>query len=171
MPFQSADTSSPREDDALRLNCTAAAIEEFPKWPLDSFQRAKGGMALNFAIAIYLIMALGIICDDYFVPVLEMICDALKVSTCFFPSFNLHPVGGMGLEWSRGVAWVERPFQSKLKQSLSFVLSSSRKDPVEDGFFNDLSTPYTKHPSLRDSRTGTRWDGLPKALLYRLNHN
>ena len=79
--LQSADTSSPGEDDALRLNCTAAAIEEFPKWPLDSFQRAKGGMALNFAIAIYLIMALGVICDDYFVPVLEMICDALKVST------------------------------------------------------------------------------------------
>ena len=74
-------------------------------------------MALNFAIAIYLIMALGIICDDYFVPVLEMICDALKVSSRYMPlsPHSLHPVGGMGLEWSREVAWVERPFQSKVK--------------------------------------------------------
>ena len=68
-------------------------------------------MALNFAIAIYLIMALGIICDDYFVPVLEMICDALKVSTYMLLSpHSLHPVGKMGLEWSRGVAWVEIAF-------------------------------------------------------------
>ena len=60
-------------------------------------------MALNFAIAIYLIMALGIICDDYFVPVLEMICDALKVSTCFFPLILYTRL--VGWAWNGVVEW------------------------------------------------------------------
>ena len=61
------------------VNCSPAAIEEFPKWPLDSNQRANGGIALNIIITLYLVAALAVVCDDYFVPALEMICDGFKV--------------------------------------------------------------------------------------------
>ena len=58
-------------------NCTIAAIEEFPKFPFHAKQRANGGILLPIFIALYLVIALGTICDEYFVPALEMICDVL----------------------------------------------------------------------------------------------
>jgi Ca2+/Na+ antiporter len=36
---------------------------------------------VHILIATYLILALAIICDDYFVPVLEIICDSLHLSS------------------------------------------------------------------------------------------
>ena len=73
-------SSDPRTID-WEHNCTDAAIEEFPRFPLNADQRAKGGIALNIIIALYLIIALGTICDDYFVPALEMISEAFNLST------------------------------------------------------------------------------------------
>ena len=60
-------------------NCTHPAIEEFPPDFITPEQRKKGGIAAHIIIALYLIVALGMICDDYFVPVLEIICDALNL--------------------------------------------------------------------------------------------
>ena len=57
------------------VNCSPAAIEEFPKWPLDSNQRANGGIALNIIITLYLVAALAVVCDDYFVPALDRISE------------------------------------------------------------------------------------------------
>ena len=34
---------------------------------------------IHILIAVYLIVALGTICDDFFVPVLEIICDKLNL--------------------------------------------------------------------------------------------
>ena len=39
----------------------------------------NGGIAIHILVAMYLIVALGTICDDFFVPVLEMICDKLNL--------------------------------------------------------------------------------------------
>jgi len=61
-------------------NCTPAAIDEFPGDFFSPVQRNKGGILLHIAIAVYLIFSLAIICDDYFVPVLEIICESLNLS-------------------------------------------------------------------------------------------
>jgi len=61
-------------------DCTKAAVEEFPDDFLTAEQRKNGGVIIHFIIATYLIFALGNICDDYFVPVLEIICETLKLS-------------------------------------------------------------------------------------------
>ena len=41
----------------------------------------KGGFLVHAAIAVYFIFALAIVCDDFFVPVLEDICDTLNISS------------------------------------------------------------------------------------------
>jgi Ca2+/Na+ antiporter len=38
-------------------------------------------LQVHTLIALYFIFALAIVCDDYFVPVLEDICTALKISS------------------------------------------------------------------------------------------
>ncbi len=35
---------------------------------------------MHFLVACYLILVLGVVCDDYFVPVLEVICERLDLS-------------------------------------------------------------------------------------------
>lgn len=67
-------------DTTNSTDCTKPAVEEFPSDFLTAEQRENGGIILYFIIATYLIFALGNICDDYFVPVLEIICETLKLS-------------------------------------------------------------------------------------------
>ncbi len=62
------------------MNCTPAAIEEFPGDFFTPEQRNKGGILVHIIISTYLILGLAIICDDYFVPVLEILCDSLHLS-------------------------------------------------------------------------------------------
>jgi len=61
-------------------NCTHPAIDEFPQDFFTQEQRTKGGVIIHVLLATYLIFALGAICDDFFVPVLEVICDKLSLS-------------------------------------------------------------------------------------------
>ena len=61
-------------------DCTHPAIDEFPQDFFTNEQRTKGGVIIHVLIATYLIFALGAICDDFFVPVLEVICDKLHLS-------------------------------------------------------------------------------------------
>ncbi|TRY80079.1 hypothetical protein TCAL_09324 [Tigriopus californicus] len=60
-------------------NCTKPAIEEFPRDFFTQAQRMNGGVVVHFLIALYLILSLGTICDDYFVPVLEILCEKLNL--------------------------------------------------------------------------------------------
>ena len=55
-------------------------MDEFPGDFFTAEQRNNGGIIVHIIIATYLILALATICDDYFVPVLEMICDSLHLS-------------------------------------------------------------------------------------------
>ena len=63
------------------INCTPAAIEEFPRDFFTAEQRSQGGVIVHILIATYMIFGLGYICDEYFVPVLEIICDTLNLSS------------------------------------------------------------------------------------------
>jgi hypothetical protein len=63
----------------LPLDCNAAAVDEFPEDLFTQSQRTHGAVLVHVAAAVYLIIALGSICDDYFVPVLEILCEALNL--------------------------------------------------------------------------------------------
>ncbi|CAG5136060.1 unnamed protein product, partial [Candidula unifasciata] len=56
-------------------NCTPRAVEQFPRDLFTQDQRAKGGLALHIFLVLYMFLALSIVCDSYFVPSLEVLCD------------------------------------------------------------------------------------------------
>ena len=61
-------------------NCVKPSIDDFPNDFFTQYQRQKqGGVMFHFLIAIYMFAALGLVCDDYFVPSLEKITDKLHV--------------------------------------------------------------------------------------------
>ncbi|XP_039597632.1 sodium/potassium/calcium exchanger 4-like isoform X1 [Polypterus senegalus] len=61
-------------------NCTEPAIHEFPDDIFTNKERRQGGVLLHIFAALYMFFALAIVCDDYFVPSLEKICEKLHLS-------------------------------------------------------------------------------------------
>lgn len=57
-------------------NCTPAAILEFPPDGLNRQQRRNGWIALHVLIACYAFWLIAIVCDDYFVPVIDSLCES-----------------------------------------------------------------------------------------------
>lgn len=55
-------------------NCTRAAILEFPSDGLNRSQRRHGWIAFHILIACYCFWLLAIVCDDYFVPAIGIMC-------------------------------------------------------------------------------------------------
>ena len=43
---------------------------------MDQDVRSHGGLILHILVTAYMFIAVAIMCDDYFVPSLEMICDS-----------------------------------------------------------------------------------------------
>ncbi|KAH6943834.1 hypothetical protein HPB50_000128 [Hyalomma asiaticum] len=64
---------------AADLNCTVAAIEQFPRPLVSPELRKHGAIVVHVLAALYMFAALSIICEDYFVPSLEVICDGSLV--------------------------------------------------------------------------------------------
>ena len=62
-------------------NCTPPSILEFPNDPFTQNQRQHGAVVLNFLVAFYMFWAVAVVCDGYFVPSLEVICDKLGLQT------------------------------------------------------------------------------------------
>jgi len=58
-------------------NCTPPAIEQFPHDQFSVSQRRGGAILLHVVLAVYMFLALAIVCDDYFVPSCECICKGL----------------------------------------------------------------------------------------------
>ncbi|XP_029707240.1 sodium/potassium/calcium exchanger 3-like [Takifugu rubripes] len=61
-------------------NCTAPAVHEFPTDLFTNKERAEGAVALHVLCTIYMFCALAVVCDDYFVPSLEKLCERLQLS-------------------------------------------------------------------------------------------
>ncbi|KAL4221991.1 hypothetical protein ACF0H5_018037 [Mactra antiquata] len=61
------------------LNCTPRAIEEFPDNFFTVQDTKDGGIAAHIALSLYMFGALAIVCDDYFVSALEVICEELSL--------------------------------------------------------------------------------------------
>ncbi|CAL8333615.1 unnamed protein product [Lota lota] len=73
------DNSSLEEDQEPK-NCTAPALHEFPTDLFTHRERTEGAVALHVLCTIYMFCALALVCDDYFVPSLEKICERLQLS-------------------------------------------------------------------------------------------
>lgn len=58
-----------------RTNCTAPAIEQFPRPLMGPEARKSGGLIIHIVVAIYTFLGLAIVCDDYFVSSLDRICE------------------------------------------------------------------------------------------------
>ncbi|XP_036430188.1 sodium/potassium/calcium exchanger 3 [Colossoma macropomum] len=61
-------------------NCTPPGIHEFPDDIFTNQERMEGAVALHVLGAMYMFYALAVVCDDYFVPSLEKICERLHLS-------------------------------------------------------------------------------------------
>ncbi|KAM6455938.1 sodium/potassium/calcium exchanger 3 isoform 2-T2 [Liasis olivaceus] len=74
-------TDNPEEIKHLYLkNCTEPALHEFPDDIFSNEDRRHGAVILHAFCAVYMFYALAIICDDFFVPSLEKICERLHLS-------------------------------------------------------------------------------------------
>ncbi|GAB0094739.1 Sodium/potassium/calcium exchanger [Sergentomyia squamirostris] len=62
------------------LNCTPPAIDDFPRDYFTEEQRQAGAVVLHITGSLYLFAALAVVCDKYFVPAVEKICQALNMS-------------------------------------------------------------------------------------------
>nr|XP_034839557.1 sodium/potassium/calcium exchanger 4-like [Maniola hyperantus] len=60
-------------------NCTPPAILEFPSDGLNRFQRQHGLILVHCVLAVYCFLLLGIVCEDYFVPSIEILCERLNM--------------------------------------------------------------------------------------------
>ncbi|CAB1442153.1 unnamed protein product [Pleuronectes platessa] len=56
------------------------AIHEFPRDYFTFQERAEGAVGLHVLCAVYMFYALALVCDDYFVPSLEKLCERLQLS-------------------------------------------------------------------------------------------
>lgn len=72
--------SSVSDNDTVEKNCTAPAIHEFPDDIFTNAERKSGAVLLHIIAALYMFLALAIVCDDYFVTSLEKICEKLNLS-------------------------------------------------------------------------------------------
>ncbi|XP_049755447.1 sodium/potassium/calcium exchanger 4 isoform X2 [Elephas maximus indicus] len=61
-------------------NCTDPAIHEFPTDLFSNEERQHGAVLLHILGTLYMFYALAIVCDDFFVPSLEKICERLHLS-------------------------------------------------------------------------------------------
>ncbi|XP_026256487.2 sodium/potassium/calcium exchanger 3 [Urocitellus parryii] len=70
------------EDTGFRSskNCTEPALHEFPNDIFTNEDRRQGAVVLHVLCAMYMFYALAIVCDDFFVPSLEKICERLHLS-------------------------------------------------------------------------------------------
>ncbi|OXB74327.1 UNVERIFIED_CONTAM: hypothetical protein H355_006856 [Colinus virginianus] len=75
-------TSVPVEEFHLTkyLNLLIKALHEFPNDIFTNEDRRHGAVILHVICAMYMFYALAIVCDDFFVPSLEKICERLHLS-------------------------------------------------------------------------------------------
>lgn len=60
-------------------NCTPAAIFEFPSDGFTRQDRKHGWITVHLLIACYCFWLLAIVCDDYFVPAIELMCKSMSI--------------------------------------------------------------------------------------------
>ncbi|GFT19340.1 hypothetical protein NPIL_593991 [Nephila pilipes] len=75
------EESNTTEPWVKNVNCTPPDIEQFPRPVIDYATRRKGGLALHIFVSLYMFLGLAILCDEYFVPSLEKMCELLNIQS------------------------------------------------------------------------------------------
>ncbi|XP_016061206.1 PREDICTED: sodium/potassium/calcium exchanger 4 [Miniopterus natalensis] len=78
--WRSRKLMAPLNGTQAAKNCTDPAIHEFPTDLFSNKERQRGAVLLHILGALYMFYALAIVCDDFFVPSLEKICEKLHLS-------------------------------------------------------------------------------------------
>ncbi|XP_007454779.1 PREDICTED: sodium/potassium/calcium exchanger 4 isoform X2 [Lipotes vexillifer] len=78
--WRSRRLMAPVNGTQIAKNCTDPAIHEFPADLFSNNERQHGAVLLHILGALYMFHALAIVCDDFFVPSLEKICEKLHLS-------------------------------------------------------------------------------------------
>ncbi|KAM4038985.1 sodium/potassium/calcium exchanger 5 isoform 3-T3 [Anomaloglossus baeobatrachus] len=60
--------------------CIFSPSSEFPKGLFTEQERRDGGLIIHFLVILYMFLAVAIVCDEYFIPSLEVISDRLGLS-------------------------------------------------------------------------------------------
>ncbi|KAM5172638.1 sodium/potassium/calcium exchanger 5 isoform 2-T2 [Mantella aurantiaca] len=60
--------------------CIVSPSSEFPKGLFTEQERKDGGIVIHFLVILYMFLAVSIVCDDYFIPSLEIISERLGLS-------------------------------------------------------------------------------------------
>ncbi|XP_041038837.1 sodium/potassium/calcium exchanger 3 [Carcharodon carcharias] len=80
MEHSSENTTDAKATSHQYKNCTEPALREFPNDIFTNKERKQGAIALHLLCTMYMFYALAIVCDDYFVPSLDKICERLHLS-------------------------------------------------------------------------------------------
>ncbi|XP_021486980.1 sodium/potassium/calcium exchanger 5 [Meriones unguiculatus] len=67
-------------DTGNGTQCAVSPASEFPEGFFTKQQSTDGGIVIYFLIILYMLMAVSIVCDKYFLPSLEIISDSLGLS-------------------------------------------------------------------------------------------
>lgn len=78
--------------------CVISPSSEFPEGFFTKQERADGGIVIYFLIILYMFLALSIVCDEYFLPSLELIseCKWLGISWVTFQNSGATHIYGPG---------------------------------------------------------------------------
>ncbi|CAG7822339.1 unnamed protein product [Allacma fusca] len=78
----SSTTSKPidNEPEGSSDDCYPSAIRQFPRPWMSQKVRLYGGFLFYLIITAYTFLALAIICDEFFVPSLDLMCNVMKIS-------------------------------------------------------------------------------------------
>lgn len=75
----SAGAAEPIDINEARRRCRPPAIEGFPRPMTNAEVRARGGVAVHIAVAICMMLLIAVLCDDYFVPALDVLVKRWKL--------------------------------------------------------------------------------------------
>ena len=62
------------------VNCSPLAVNQFPQDIFDQSERREGAVLIHCLIVVYMFLGLAIVCDEFFVPTLEAICEGLNLN-------------------------------------------------------------------------------------------
>ncbi|KAF4792890.1 hypothetical protein TURU_117068 [Turdus rufiventris] len=75
-----ARAQRPRDPAENETRCVLSSSSEFPEGFFTPQERKDGGIVIYFIIILYMFLAVSIVCDDYFLPSLEIISECLGLS-------------------------------------------------------------------------------------------
>ncbi|KAF7241553.1 Sodium/potassium/calcium exchanger 5 [Varanus komodoensis] len=80
LPFICPESPSSQSTQENRSQCILSPSSEFPEGFFTQQEREDGGIVIYFIIILYMFLAVSIVCDNYFLPSLEIISDSLGLS-------------------------------------------------------------------------------------------